>query len=172
LFVDRCWSVPAWVAGDGVHALGSGRTLLVDLFGCVRRSTLTFAELEWHLGPLSPNGELSSEGRLILTVLASTACALISVLVTRAPDPATLVPFYRRLRPIGAWGPVRALASATPPHGEFLVACIGSLGSLAATLAHGFWLLERDTELQIALVITVVGMGVTVFALRRLGRVR
>ncbi|MSR62645.1 MAG: hypothetical protein EXS08_09405 [Planctomycetes bacterium] len=136
-------------------------------------SAETWAPFGWHLGPLSPGGVLSSEGRLILTVLVSSACALVSLLVTRAPDPATLVPFYRRLRPLGAWGPVRALAGATPPRGEFLIACVGSLGSLAAilgaTLAFGFWLLERESGLTLALVMTVVGTGVTLYALRRLG---
>jgi len=148
------------------------------LSSCATASALTllnkgWGSEGWRLGPLSPGGVLSSEGRLVLTVLVSTSCALVSLLVTRAPDPATLVPFYRRLRPIGAWGPVRALAGGAPPRGEFLVACSGALGSLAAilgaTLALGFWLLDRERNLLLAILVSVAGTLLTLHALRRLG---
>ena len=143
------------------------------LASCATASVLTGWREGWHLGPLSPQGQLSNEGRLILTVLVSTASALVSLALTKRPDPATLVPFYRRVRPIGAWGPVRALAGLPQPRGEFTRALIGAAASLAAilgaTLAIGLWLLERRTELGLALAVTLVGTLVTLWALRRTG---
>ncbi len=142
------------------------------LASCATASALTAFDQGWQLGPLSPGGELSSEGRLILTVLVSTTCALLSLLVTRAPDPATLVPFYRRVRPMGAWGPVRALTGLTAPRGELRQALLGSVGSLAAilglTLGMGFWLLERRGPLIAAALVAGVGIAATVVSLRRL----
>src|SRR5262249_5139592 len=114
---------------------------------CATSSALTLFDHGWPPGPLTSGGVLSSEGRLILTVLVSTLCALAALLVTKAPDPATLVPFYRRVRPIGAWGPVRALAGVPAPRGELALALLGSAGSLAAilgaTLGLGFWMLDQ-----------------------------
>jgi len=143
------------------------------LASCATSSALTAWKHGWHLGPLSPGGELSSEGRLILTVLVSTLCALVSLLLTRAPDPATLVPFYRRVRPLGAWGPVRALAGCSAPRGELGYALLGSAGALAAilgaTLGFGFWLLGRNAEFLCSAVISAAGTWLAVLGLRRLG---
>ena len=142
------------------------------LASCATASALTVFDQGWHLGPLSPGGVLSNEGRLILTVLISTLCALGSLLVTRAPDPAELVPFYRRVRPFGAWGPVRALTGLTAPRGELAQALLGSLGSLAAilglTLGMGFWLLDRDGPLLLSCAAAGAGILATVLSLRRL----
>lgn len=89
----------------------------------------------WRLGPLSPGGELGYEGRLCLVVAISMACALVSMAATRAPDPATLVPFYRRVRPLGAWGPVRALLPEPLERQQVLAPSLGALG--AALLTYG-----------------------------------
>ncbi len=143
------------------------------LASCATSSALTTWKHGWDLGPLSPGGLLSSEGRLILTVLVSTFSALISLALTRAPDPAALVPFYRRVRPIGAWGPVRVLAGASAPGGEVAYAMLGSAGALVAilgtTLGFGFWLLDRDGNLVLSSLAAVAGILLTLFALRRLG---
>ena len=142
------------------------------LASCATSSALTIFKHGWSLGPLSPSGELSNEGRLILTVLVSTTCALASLLVTRAPDPAELVPFYRRVRPMGAWGPVRRLTGLDAPRGEFARALLGSFGSLAAilgaTLGMGFWLLDREEAFWLACAVTAVGVSLTAVVLRRL----
>ena len=142
------------------------------LVSCATSTALTFLDQGWRLGPLSPGGELSSEGRLILTVLVSTACALASMLVTRTSDPAELVPFYRRVRPFGAWGPVRARAGLAAPRGELLQALLGSLASLVAilgfTLGMGFWLLDRRGPLLVAVIVAGAGILATALVLRRM----
>jgi Na+/proline symporter len=142
------------------------------LASCTTASALTHWKHGWHLGPLSPGGELSSEGRLILTVCVSTACALLSMLLTRAPDPAELVPFCRRVRPLGAWGPVRALAGEPAPRGELGNALLGAAGALgailAATLGLGFWILDRGRDAALSLLVTIAGTAVMLLAMRRL----
>jgi Na+/proline symporter len=70
---------------------------------------VTLVEVPWPLGPLSPGGALSGPGRLVVVVLFSMTCAGISLIAAGRPDPRTLVDFYRKVRPIGWWGPVRAL---------------------------------------------------------------
>ena len=142
------------------------------LASCVTSSALTVFKQGWPESPLTRGGELSNEGRLIVTVIVSTLCALASLLVTRAPDPASLVPFYRRVRPMGAWGPVRALTGLTAPSGELAMALFGAIGSLAAilgaTLGFGFWMLEQEAALLLAAVVSVAGTLVTFRMLRRL----
>ncbi len=69
---------------------------------------VTFVEIKWGLGPLSPDGVLSSGGRLLVVVLSSFTCAMTVTLLTARPDPKTLVDFYRKVRPRGFWGPVKA----------------------------------------------------------------
>ena len=63
----------------------------------------------------STAGKLTAEGQLLIVISVSLCASLVALLVTRAPDPATLVAFYRKVRPLGAWGPVRALAPFTRP---------------------------------------------------------
>jgi SSS family solute:Na+ symporter len=126
----------------------------------------------WSLGPLSVAGELTPEGRLLLVVAFSTACALVSMLVTRAPDPRHLVEFYRRVRPVGAWGPVRALCPDVAPPKEMGACLAGSAGGLALVyglmLAPGYWLLERPRALACSLAIALAGAWLVARALRRL----
>ena len=142
------------------------------LASCATSSALTVFKQGWQLGPLTNGGELSNEGRLIVTVVVSTLCALASLLVTRAPDPAALVSFYRRVRPLGAWGPVRALSGLPAPRAGLGVALLGSAASLAAILGSmlslGFWLLDRHAALLVSCVVAGVGTLVTFSTLRRL----
>ena len=130
---------------------------------------LTFIEYEWSLGPLSPGGQLAAEGRLVLVVCISAACALASLVVTRAPDPAQLVTFYRRVRPIGWWGPVQSLAGVEPRRGLTGI-FVGVLGGLAATyglmFGTGLWLLGRGDDAAIAAVIAAMGAGCVAWSLR------
>lgn len=127
----------------------------------------------WALGPLAPEGVLSPEGRVLLVMLFSLACALTALCVTRAPEPRALVEFYRRVRPVGAWGPVRALCPEVEPARDLGAALLGSAGGLALVyglmLAPGFWLLARPLALLAALACALVGALAVARALRRLG---
>jgi Na+/proline symporter len=126
----------------------------------------------WPAGPLAPGGELTPEGRVLLVVAFSLLAALGSLLVTRAPDPRALVDFYRRVRPIGAWGPVRALCPDVAPPREIGAALAGSAGGLALVyglmLAPAGWLLERPGVLAAALASAALGGLLVAAALRRL----
>ena len=133
---------------------------------------LTFIEIEWSLGPLSPGGDLAPEGRLVLVVCLSAVCALSSLAVTRTPDPAKLVEFYRRVRPIGWWGPVQSLAGVEPRRGLAPIFA-GALGGLAATyglmFGTGLWLLGRGADAALAAVIAVAGAACVAWSLRDAG---
>jgi solute:Na+ symporter, SSS family len=133
---------------------------------------LTFWKPHWDLGPLSPDGELAPGGRLVLVVGFSLLCSLLSMLLTRTPDPATLVPFYRRVRPLGAWGPVSALAPDVPRPRELLPVTVGVLGGLSAIMglmfAIGFLLLQRHGDAAVAGTCVVAGTAAIAWSLRRL----
>jgi hypothetical protein len=133
---------------------------------------VTYVEFQWPATPFSPNGVLSAEGRLLVVAASSIVTAWIAILATPRPDPAMLVEFYRRVRPIGAWGPVRALAGTEAVRGELGPALVGSAGALALTFGLlfglGFLFLDRPLALGIAAVATVAGGFVTAWALNRL----
>jgi len=131
---------------------------------------LTAADIEWRLGPLSNSGQLAHEGRLILVVCFSMLCALVSLALTRAPDPKSLVDFYRRVRPLGWWGPVRALAGGTPPRRGLAPILAGAAGGLAATyglmLGAGMGLLGRAEDALLATGVAIVGACIVAWSLR------
>jgi solute:Na+ symporter, SSS family len=135
---------------------------------------LSFADFDWPAGPLTPGGELGAEARLLLVVGFSLLCSLASMALTAAPDPASLVPFYRRVRPWGAWGPVAALAPDVIRPPEVLAVTAGVAGGLAATLglmfAIGFALLQRPGDAALAGAVAAAGACAVAFALRRLPR--
>jgi len=59
-------------------------------------------------------GALTFGQRLALTAFGSLAIWLPTMLLTRPEPAATLESFYRRVRPGGAWGPVRRATGLTP----------------------------------------------------------
>jgi Na+/proline symporter len=136
-------------------------------------SVLTFGvPTGWPDGPLSPGGVLAPEGRLCLVVATSLLATLATLPFVRAPDPRALVDFYRRVRPMGAWGPVAALAPDVVRPRELLPVAVGALGALAcilgAMLGAGLWLLARGHEAAVAVAIAVAGALAVRWSLERL----
>ena len=138
--------------------------------------TLTFGGFEWELGPLTSGGSLLDTGRLILVVGASIATSLLSMLFTRTPDPASLVPFYEKVRPVGAWGPVRALAGVKAPEGEGTAALIGIFGGLGLIYGSMFTLgnffLDHHLQAGASLAFAVGGGFAVKSAIARLDLLR
>ena len=123
---------------------------------------VTWAPVEWSLGPLSPGGAIAHEGRLVIVAGASLTAALVVIAIGPRPDPASLTDFYRRLRPAGAWGPVRALAGVeAPPRGELRVALVGVVAGLAlifgTVFALGHLLLGRPFAALVLAVPAIAG---------------
>lgn len=155
-------------------------TALTEIVAMVASSVatvlLTFLPIEWTLGPLSDGGDLSAEGRLLLVVAFSGTCSLVSLLARPAPEPASLVRFYERVRPIGAWAPVRRLAATGPAPGEGTAAVLGVASGLALTYSLlfgiGFAILGRTASLRIAAIIAVVATVGVVIACRKLAEGR
>ncbi len=135
---------------------------------------LTYADLGWGSSALSPDGELSTAGRVCITVAVSLAASLVSLLVTASPDPCDLTGFYRKVRPIGWWGPVRALCPDVSVIRDGHVVLAGIVGGLSATFGVmfglGFALLGRGEDVLPASVVAVTGTLVTLWALPRLTR--
>jgi hypothetical protein len=81
--------------------------------------------------------ELPTHGRLLLTVAFTTACWLITAFVGPRTDEATLVAFYRKIRPFGpGWRRIRALAGSAAgeaPDGDSIPLAL--LGWLAGCFA-------------------------------------
>lgn len=99
---------------------------------CGTTVALTFLDIDWQLGPLSADGALTDGGRLILVVAVSLTAALLSLLLAPKPDPASLVDFYRAVRPMGAWRPVRRLCPDVVPRKEGPAVVGGVIGGLCA----------------------------------------
>ena len=99
---------------------------------------LTSVDATWNLGPLTAGGDLSAEARLCIVAGLSLTAALLATFIAPRPDPARLVPFYRRVRPAGAWGPVRDAAGVAARSGELPVALIGTLSAVAFVYAMLF----------------------------------
>lgn len=147
------WRITAW----------SEITAMVT--SSVSTTYITFAANEnWSLGPLSKDGLISAEGRILIVVSLSTLAALAVTLIKRPRDPAKLVPFYQRVRPAGFWGPVRALSPETPVRHEGLLIVAGIIGGLALvwglTLGLGAILLGK-TWSTLAITISFIGALVT-----------
>ena len=107
--------------------------IVAMLASSVSATWLAAHDSGWPSSSLSPGGVLGFEGRLCLVVSFSGTCALLSVLFAKAPDPRALVDFYRRVRPLGWWEPVRALVPDVTPPRERLAVATGWLSSCALT---------------------------------------
>ncbi|MCB9916724.1 MAG: Na+:solute symporter [Planctomycetes bacterium] len=136
----------------------------------VTTTLLTYAPITWHLGPLSQDGALLSEGRLCLVALASLVTALGSLAVFGAPDPRALVPFYEKVRPAGWWGPVAAVAPHVRAPKPSLRPLYGVVGGVALVfggmLGLGYALLDDWARAGVASAVAAVGTVGLVLALR------
>jgi len=149
--------------------------IVAMLASSVATTLLTFVWSDgWPEGPLSPGGALTAEGRLCLVVAASLAATLLSLPLVPRPDPRGLLPFYRRVRPMGFWGPVAALAPEVERPRELAAVVVGVLGGLGCVwgsmIATGLWLLERRGQAAVAIVVAVVGTVAMGWAIGRLGQ--
>ncbi len=135
---------------------------------------LSEESVDWSLGALSPGGDLSHQGRICIVVGVALGCALLSMLVSRTPEPQSLVAFYRKVRPIGLWGPVRALCPDVVPPRDGWPAMVGTIAGIAAVyglmLGIGWLLLGRPETGALSLGVALVGAAVMVWALGRLLR--
>jgi hypothetical protein len=153
------WRVTAWA--EIAAMVASAVTALV----------VTWLPIEWSAGPLTPGGVLQHEGRLLLVVAASLAASLAALALGPRADPARLVDFYRRLRPAGAWGPVRELAGAVTPGPGWRPPVVGVAGGLALIfglvfgIGHG--LFDRPSSSAICLGAAGLGLVAVRWSLRR-----
>jgi SSS family solute:Na+ symporter len=131
---------------------------------------LTHADIEWRLGPFADHGALTDEGRLVLVVLASTIAAVLVTIFGKAPDPAKLVAFYRKVRPLGFWGPVAALAPDVVRPREASFVLLGVVGGLAATFGLVFTIGEAlygsAAGISISAIVAITGTVAAVIAVR------
>ena len=93
---------------------------------------LRAAQTPLPLGPWSDGaGGATPEGRVLAVVAVSLPTALATLILLPKPKPAELVEFYRRVRPIGAWGPVRQLCPEVEAPRELGPVILGTLSGLA-----------------------------------------
>jgi hypothetical protein len=122
--------------------------------------------------PLSSRGNLNDVGRHIAVALFSMVCASVAIVVARRPDPASLVEFYRRVRPMGLWRPVRELAPDVERPREGAPIAVGVISGLGAIygpmLGVGWFLLGRRAEAAIAALVMLAGIVGVRWALSRL----
>ncbi|MGB1396317.1 MAG: sodium:solute symporter family protein, partial [Planctomycetota bacterium] len=149
------WRVTAWTE------------IAAMLTSSLSTTAITFFFNEgWPITPLTQAGKISAEGRIILVATLSTVVALLVTYLRKAPDPERLVPFYEKVRPAGAWGPVQALSTEAPVNHEGLKIFAGVIGGLSLvwglTMGLGALLLEKPwsvTSLGLA------GAGAVIVAL-------
>ncbi|MGB1810180.1 MAG: sodium:solute symporter family protein [Planctomycetota bacterium] len=149
------WRVTAWTE------------IAAMLTSSLSTTAITFFFNEgWPITPLTQAGKISAEGRIILVATLSTVVALLITYLRKAPDPERLVPFYEKVRPAGAWGPVQALSTEAPVNHEGLKIFAGVIGGLSLvwglTMGLGALLLEKPwsvTSLGLA------GVGAVIVAL-------
>ena len=147
------WRVSAWT--EIVALVTSGVTATV----------LTHWDHNWQLGPLSVDGQLQPEGRTLLVAVISIIACAVSLLVAPTRDPRELINFYRTVRPLGWWGPVRAHVDRLPPPESIGPPLVGSVGSIAliygSLLGIGCWLLDKPGG---TLALIAVGLGLVTVA--------
>jgi Na+/proline symporter len=144
------------------------------LASAVTTVLLTFLPIHWSLGPLSVDGALAHEGRILIVVAVSFSAAIATILLVRAPDPQGLVPFYRRVRPMGWWGPVAVIAGTAPEQSTLWPRILGGVSGIALVLGAmfgtGHLMLGRLSLAIVAFVVAGTGAAVLTWSLRRLRR--
>jgi len=144
------------------------------LASAVTTVLLTFLPIHWSLGPLSVDGALSHEGRILIVVAVSFSAALATILLAPAPDPRSLVPFYRRVRPMGWWGPVVMIAGTAPEQSTLWPRILGGASGIALVLGAmfgtGHLILGRLPFAMVSFVVAGAGAAVLTWSLRQLRR--
>ena len=123
---------------------------------------LSAGSIDWPQDwPLSPDGALTAEGRLCIVAFVSLVASVIAVFVAKRPDPEALVEFYRRVRPIGWWGPVARIAGPVKARAGLPKVCVGAASGLALVwggmLMIGYWLLGDTTPAMVSAAACIVG---------------
>ena len=149
------WRVTAWTE------------IAAMLTSSISTTAITFFFNEgWPITPLTQAGKISAEGRIILVATLSTVVALLITYLRKAPDPERLVPFYEKVRPAGAWGPVQALSKEAPVNHEGLKIFAGIVGGLSLvwglTMGLGAVLLAKPWS---ATSLGLAGAGAVIVAL-------
>ncbi|MEM7354000.1 MAG: sodium:solute symporter family protein [Acidobacteriota bacterium] len=147
--------------------------IVAMLTSAIVTTAITLIPVRWPLGPLSPENGLLHEGRLLIVVAASLVTVSLSLLLRRPPDPASLVPFYEKVRPIGWWQPVRDLAGTPHATRGFPATLVtGVLSGLALVygllFGTGYLLLSQPAAGTLGLLTAALGALGVRFSLRRL----
>ena len=133
---------------------------------------ITAAPISWHLGALSPGGDLLHEGRLLLVVATSLAACLVTLWLRPRPDPESLVPFYEKVRPMGWWGPVRAVAVGGDERERVLPVLSGVVSGMALVygllFGVGNLLLGRPASGALSIAVAIVAALGVRWSLRHL----
>ncbi len=159
------WRVTAWTEIAAMLTSSLSTTVITFFFS-----------KGWPDTPLTPVGDgiaaaqeggvMSPEGRIIIVATLSTAVALIVTYLRKSPDPERLVPFYEKVRPAGAWGPVQALSKEVPVNHEGLKIFAGVVGGLSLvwglTMGLGALLLAKPWS---ATSLGLAGVGAVIVAL-------
>jgi Na+/proline symporter len=160
------WRINAW---SEIAALATSAT-----------ATLTLAQWPGLAGHVLPaafmvNGEPAFVGTLLVVVAASILVTIPVTLLTRPVDPGHLAAFFAKVRPIGAWGPVKRPAGHVAPAGgwwvRLVVAWMGGIAMLfGAIFLPGSLFLGQPARALPWLAVTLVGLVVLWRALPGLGQ--
>jgi hypothetical protein len=112
-----------------------------------------------------------TDAALVITVVLTTVCWLLTAFLGPETDPAALVAFYERVRPPGpGWARQRAAAGPrtadTPPSDSMPLALLGWISGSAAIwsalFAEGNYLYGRTAEAAVLTAIFIVAAAVLV----------
>ena len=124
------------------------------------------------LGPWADGGHVTPEGRVLAVVMVSLPVALSTLVFLPRPQPEQLVNFYTKVRPLGAWGPVRRLCPDTPIPSELGTVVVGTSCGLALVFgllfALGGYFLGRPTLAWTAGATALAGAVGVRYCLRKL----
>jgi solute:Na+ symporter, SSS family len=111
--------------------------------------------------PLTEAGQPVFPGTLLIVIAVALPLTILVTLLTPSVDRATLKEFYDRIRPLGAWGPLRTPGES---HGRFaglrvIIAWIGATAFVVACiLLPGDLLLEGGKHTGLWIGVGVVGL--------------